>query len=48
MGIMAKNVLICPLNWGLGHVSRIVPIITKLYQRGHHIYVACNKQQYFF
>lgn len=48
MGIIAKNVLICPLNWGLGHVSRIVPIITKLNQRGHHIYVACNKQQYFF
>ena len=29
------KVLICPLNWGLGHATRCVPIIRKLMTEGH-------------
>jgi predicted glycosyltransferase len=29
------KVLICPLNWGLGHATRCVPIIRKLMSEGH-------------
>lgn len=31
------KVLICPLNWGLGHATRCVPIIRKLITDGHQI-----------
>ena len=27
--------LVCPLNWGLGHATRCVPIIRKLMDEGH-------------
>ena len=29
------KILICPLNWGLGHATRCVPIIQKLLSEGH-------------
>ena len=29
------KVLICPLNWGLGHATRCVPVIRKLIAGGH-------------
>ena len=29
------KVLICPLNWGLGHATRCAPIIQKLMAEGH-------------
>jgi len=29
------KILICPLNWGLGHATRCVPIIRKLMTEGH-------------
>ena len=34
------NILICPLDWGLGHVSRDIPIIKECVRRGHHVIVA--------
>lgn len=44
-----KNVLICPLDWGLGHTSRIIPIIKKIQKKGHKIFISCSKtQQHFF
>ncbi len=50
MGIANKsnNVLLCPLDWGLGHVARIVPIIRRLQKRGYTVYVACSDKQYYF
>ncbi|GAB4285262.1 MAG: glycosyltransferase [Marinilabiliales bacterium] len=35
-----KKVLICPLNWGLGHASRLIPIIKELDKRGYKILIA--------
>lgn len=30
----SKNILIAPLNWGLGHATRCIPIINKLIEHG--------------
>jgi uncharacterized protein (TIGR00661 family) len=35
-----KKVLIVPLNWGLGHATRIVPVIKKLISKGAEVYIA--------
>lgn len=39
---MDKNVLICPLTWGLGHFTRSVPIAEKLVSSGYTVYFAVN------
>ena len=31
---MNKNILIAPLNWGLGHATRCIPIINALEKNG--------------
>lgn len=40
-----KTILIAPLDWGLGHATRCIPIIQSLKNQGHQIIVAVNKQQ---
>ena len=37
------NILICPLNWGLGHATRCVPIIKALSNLGHKVIIAADK-----
>jgi hypothetical protein len=37
------NILICPLDWGLGHASRDIPIIKEYLKRGHNVIVAGGK-----
>lgn len=37
------NILICPLDWGLGHASRDIPIVNELFKRGHNVIVAGSK-----
>jgi UDP:flavonoid glycosyltransferase YjiC (YdhE family) len=37
-----QRVLIAPLNWGLGHASRCIPIIKKLVSDGHYILIAAD------
>ncbi|NND32229.1 MAG: glycosyltransferase [Saprospiraceae bacterium] len=39
---MRKKILIAPLNWGLGHASRCIPIIDTLIARGHHVVLASD------
>jgi predicted glycosyltransferase len=36
------KILICPLNWGLGHATRCVPIIRHLIDGGHEPVVAAD------
>ena len=36
------RVLLAPLNWGLGHATRCVPIIRYLMQHGHDLVVASD------
>ncbi len=37
-----KKVLICPLDWGLGHATRVFPVIQELIQRGCEVAVATS------
>ncbi len=37
------NVLVCPLNWGLGHATRCVPIINALKNLGDDVIIAADK-----
>lgn len=43
--IQSKNVLISPLNWGYGHVSRCIPLIYKLLENGNSVFIACDTAQ---
>ncbi len=36
------KILVCPLNWGLGHATRCVPIIRKLITEGHEVIVVAD------
>lgn len=36
------KILICPLNWGLGHATRCIPIIRKLMNEGHGLVIAAD------
>jgi len=42
---MRKTVIISPLNWGLGHASRIVPLISQLLDNEFRVVVAAEKKQ---
>lgn len=35
-----SRILICPLNWGLGHATRCRPVIDLLIDRGHEVHLA--------
>lgn len=37
-----KNILIAPLNWGLGHATRCIPIIKALEQQGFNPIIASD------
>ncbi len=36
------HILICPLDWGLGHAARCIPVIDKLLESGHKVTIAGN------
>jgi uncharacterized protein (TIGR00661 family) len=38
-----KRVLVAPLDWGLGHATRCVPIIAKLLASGFEVIIAAEK-----
>lgn len=38
----SKRILIAPLNWGLGHATRCIPIIRALLEQGHRPYLASD------
>lgn len=35
-----KKVLIVPMNWGLGHATRCVPIVREMIKAGHEVYIS--------
>ncbi len=43
-----KNILVCPLDWGLGHATRLVPIIEMLNNKGANVIVAADKRPLVF
>jgi uncharacterized protein (TIGR00661 family) len=36
------RVMVCPLNWGLGHASRCIPVIRKLQLEGFEVFAAAE------
>ena len=43
--IQHKRILISPLNWGMGHVSRCIGLIHQLMEQENSIYIACDHDQ---
>lgn len=37
-----RRALVCPLNWGLGHASRCIPVIRRLQTEGFEVIVAAE------
>lgn len=37
-----KRILIAPLDWGLGHATRCIPIIKELHRQGHIVIIAAE------
>ncbi|MEX2380236.1 MAG: glycosyltransferase, partial [Vicingaceae bacterium] len=37
-----KRILVAPLDWGLGHASRCIPIIRELRKQGAHVVIAAD------
>lgn len=37
-----QNILVAPLDWGLGHTTRCIPIISYLLKNGHQVYAATS------
>jgi len=42
MTVYSRNVLIAPLNWGLGHASRCIPIIRQQLAYGNKVIIASD------
>ena len=38
----SKRILVAPLNWGLGHATRCIPIINALLESGHQPFIASD------
>ncbi len=38
----SQKILVAPLDWGLGHSTRCVPIILQLLEEGHEVILAAN------
>ena len=40
----SNRILICPLDWGLGHASRCIPIIKKYINQGSEVIIAADRR----
>ncbi len=45
--IKKQRVLLSPLNWGMGHVSRCIGLIDILLRNDNRIFIACSAEQQF-
>jgi UDP:flavonoid glycosyltransferase YjiC (YdhE family) len=39
----SKTVLVCPLDWGLGHATRMVPVIDLLVRKGANVVIGADR-----
>lgn len=46
--IRQQNILICPLEWGLGHAGRMIALATKLREMGYNILFGAGEKQLSF
>ncbi|HLP72783.1 MAG TPA: glycosyltransferase [Bacteroidales bacterium] len=42
--IRKKNILICPLEWGLGHAARMIPLASKLLECGNNVFIGSGEK----
>lgn len=40
-----KNILICPLEWGLGHAGRMIPVASELLAAGNTVFIGSGDEQ---
>jgi uncharacterized protein (TIGR00661 family) len=40
----SKNILICPLEWGLGHATRMIPVAAELLKLNHNVIFASGDE----
>lgn len=45
LNLFDRKILIAPLDWGMGHASRCVPLIKQLQKQNNHFIIACTTQQ---
>ena len=38
------NILICPLEWGLGHATRMIPLAIKLREKNHNVFIGSGEE----
>ena len=38
-----RNILICPLEWGLGHAGRMIPVAGKLLAMGNNVFIGSGE-----
>jgi len=43
--IRDSRILISPLNWGMGHVSRCIGLIHQLIEQENQLFIACDESQ---
>jgi len=43
-----KKILVCPLDWGIGHATRCVPVIRKLLETGAEVIIAADNRPFDF
>lgn len=39
-----KNILICPLEWGLGHATRMIPLARKLQELNNNVFIGAGEK----
>lgn len=45
INVYNKKIILAPLDWGMGHVARCVPLIKQLQQQQNNIVIACTSEQ---
>ena len=48
MATSPKRILVAPLDWGLGHATRCVPLIHELVRAGHEVMLVADGRPYDF
>lgn len=43
-----KNILICPLEWGLGHAGRMIPVASELLAAGNNVFIGSGDEHLSF
>lgn len=40
-----KTILVCPLDWGLGHATRCIPVIKEFIDKGNQVFIGTSGKQ---